>query len=170
MGESTLNFQLIHAIASTAHRGQVDKGGEAYILHPRAVSEILAEQRHSSKLQAVALLHDVLEDTDEDVESLLAKGVPQEVLDVVQILTRRHDSPLPLKEPYTDYIARISLDHEATLVKLADLQHNMDPSRTMPPEARKRLMKRYLWARAMLQSALEWHVAAAASLQLEMEG
>jgi (p)ppGpp synthase/HD superfamily hydrolase len=166
MGESNLDFQLIHAIASTAHRGQVDKGGEAYILHPRAVAEILAEQGHSSKLQAVALLHDVLEDTDEDVESLLAKGVPQDVLDVVQILTRRHD--LSHKEAYIAYIFRIGLDHEATLVKLADLQHNMDPSRTMPPEARKRLMKRYLGARAMLQSALEGHVTA--SLQLETEG
>jgi guanosine-3',5'-bis(diphosphate) 3'-pyrophosphohydrolase len=59
-------------IASRAHAGQIrnGSGGMAYIEHPRAVAERLAEQGHGDEVLAAALLHDVVEDSETSVEEL----------------------------------------------------------------------------------------------------
>lgn len=105
-------------IAYAAHHGQVDKGGIPYIFHPYH----LAEQMKDEYTTCVALLHDVVEDTEITLEEL-AKTFPPEVVEAIGIMTHKKD------EPYLEYVARIKTNPLAKTVKLADLQHNCDESR-----------------------------------------
>lgn len=105
-------------LAYTAHHGQVDKSGIPYIFHPIH----LAEQMQDEYTTCVALLHDIVEDTDVTLEEL-AKTFPKEVVDAIALMTHK-DS-----EPYLDYVARIKENPIARAVKLADLQHNFDQTR-----------------------------------------
>lgn len=107
-------------IAYEAHRDQKDKGGTPYIFHPAH----LAEQFEEESKVVVALLHDVVEDTDWTMEGLENTGFfSQEVLDAIEAITRRDG------EPYTDYIARVKRNEIARAVKRADLIHNLTQSR-----------------------------------------
>lgn len=104
--------------AYEAHHGQKDAGGVPYVFH--AIH--LAEQMEEEITTCAALLHDVVEDTDITLE-LLQQEFPKEVTDLVALLT--HDP----KEDYFDYIRKIQKNHDATIIKLADLAHNSDESR-----------------------------------------
>ncbi|MBR4572090.1 MAG: HD domain-containing protein [Prevotella sp.] len=106
----------IHTLAATLHLGQTDKGGKPYIDHPVRV----AARCSDPQAKLVALLHDVIEDTTATAEYLLRQGVPGEVVEVVEVLTRRSD------ESYDDYIHRVARHPLAKVVKLADLEDNMD--------------------------------------------
>lgn len=109
-----------YAIACTAHAKQVDKAGEPYICHPLAV----AEQMQDETTTAVAFLHDVLEDNPNFTQQdLLNLGIPAEVVENVDYLTRRKGVP------YMDYIRSLKDKPIAKAVKLADLWHNSDLSR-----------------------------------------
>ena len=105
-------------IAEQAHRGQSDKGGMPYIYHPLH----LAEQMTDEYTAAIALLHDVMEDTD-ITEAELAAQFPPRVMDALRLLT--HDPA----EDYLDYVRRIREKPDAKAVKLADLRHNSDTGR-----------------------------------------
>lgn len=105
-------------LAYAAHHGQVDKGGIPYIFHPYH----LAEQMQDEYTTCVALLHDIVEDTDVTPEEL-AKTFPTEVVDAVVLMTHKKG------EPYLDYVARIKDNPIARAVKLADLKHNSDETR-----------------------------------------
>lgn len=106
-------------IAYQAHQGQTDKTGLPYIYHPIH----LAEQMQDEATTCVALLHDVVEDTDITIEQLGQEGFPQEVLEAIQLMT--HDPAVP----YMDYVREIKKNPIASAVKLADLRHNSDMSR-----------------------------------------
>lgn len=109
-----------YQIACEAHRGQCDKNGEPYILHPVAVAENFDDEI----LAAAALLHDVLEDNqDWTATRLYDRCISPEVVELVQTLTR-----IPGEE-YFAYIRRVKQDPAATRIKIADLQHNLDPHR-----------------------------------------
>ena len=101
------------------HEGQVDKGGKPYFLHPITVA--LSCQNESEKV--VALLHDILEDTDTTPATLLELGVTEKELEAIQLLTK------PKKEDYLHYVGRVSKNTIARHVKMSDLLHNMDLSR-----------------------------------------
>lgn len=105
-------------IAYNAHHGQTDHGGIPYILHPVH----LAEQMEDEYSTCVALLHDVVEDTDVTLEELAAV-FPKEVIDAVATMTHGKD------EPYLEYVARVKDNPIARTVKLADLRHNSDETR-----------------------------------------
>ena len=105
-------------LAYKAHHGQVDKGGIPYIFHPYH----LAEQMPDEYTTCVALLHDVVEDTDVTLEEIKAL-FPPEVADAVAVMTHCKD------EPYLDYVRRVSKHPIARIVKLADLRHNSDQTR-----------------------------------------
>lgn len=105
-------------IAYEAHHGQVDKGGIPYIFHPYH----LAEQMPDEFTTCVALLHDVVEDTDVTLEEL-KRTFPDEVIEAVAVMTHGKD------EPYLDYVRRVSKNPIAKIVKLADLRHNSDETR-----------------------------------------
>ena len=102
-----------------AHKDQVDKSGMPYVLHPFH----LAEQMVDEITTVVALLHDVVEDTDYTLEDIRALGFPEEVVAALTLLT--HDPAVP----YMEYVARIGRDPVARAVKLADLGHNSDITR-----------------------------------------
>ena len=128
-------------LAFRAHEGQKDKAGLPYILHPVH----LAEQMTTEDACVVALLHDVLEDTDVTEDELRAEGFTEPQLDAVKLLTRTKD------EDYFDYVKRIRGNALAKTVKLADLEHNSDRTRigTFSEKDEIRFQK-YQKARAIL--------------------
>lgn len=123
-------------VAYTKHAGQVDKAGVPYIFHPYH----LAEQLQDEIACTVALLHDVVEDTDTTFEELSEK-FPDEVIEALRFLTRTKDTP------YLEYVKNIKKNKIATAVKLKDLEHNMDKARMslthISDEKRKSLFDRH---------------------------
>lgn len=103
----------------TAHNGQVDKSGMPYVFHPFH----LAEQMEDENTVTVALLHDVIEDTEYTISDLEKMGFPREVIEALSLLT--HDDNVP----YMDYVEKIKGNEIARKVKLADLAHNSDTTR-----------------------------------------
>ena len=102
-----------------AHKDQVDKSGIPYVFHPFH----LAEQMSNENTTVVALLHDVVEDSDYTFADLQELGFSESVLAALRLLT--HDESVP----YMDYVAAIKKNPVARAVKLADLRHNSDLSR-----------------------------------------
>ena len=102
-----------------AHKNMLDKSGMPYVFHPFH----LAEQMISEDTVTVALLHDVVEDTDYTFEALRSMGFSETVMEALELLT--HDAGIP----YMDYVAEIKKNPIAKEVKLADLRHNSDLSR-----------------------------------------
>lgn len=122
-------------IVLKAHRGQVDKGGEPYILHPIAVMM----RMETVEERIVALLHDVVEDSEWESSDLRAAGFSEEVLTAVDAVTRRTD------ESYEQFIGRIAKNSLATRVKCADLEENMNLSRLnkQPTEKDRQRVAKY---------------------------
>jgi (p)ppGpp synthase/HD superfamily hydrolase len=109
------------SIAVEAHYGQKDKRGKPYILHP--ISVMGKVQTETEKI--VAILHDVVEDTDWTFADLKKEGFPAEILDALDCVTKREG------EPYEDFVKRSASNPIARQVKLADLQDNMDVRRML---------------------------------------
>ena len=130
-------------LAYEAHHGQVDKAGIPYVFHPFH----LAEQMSTEFSTAVALLHDVVEDTHITLEDLKEAGFPEEVVEAVRLLT--HEEGVD----YFDYVRKIKPNSIAREVKVADLRHNSDTSRfeMSPAEVAKRSEK-YKKAMEILES------------------
>ncbi|HEY0603084.1 MAG TPA: HD domain-containing protein [Herpetosiphonaceae bacterium] len=104
------------AIAAQAHQEQRDKAGAPYILHPL---RMMAQMRGEDE-RIVAVLHDLIEDTDWTLDQLRAEGFSGDVLAAIDCLTRRDD------ESYEAFIERARENELARKVKLADLEDNMD--------------------------------------------
>ena len=102
-----------------AHRDQTDKSGLPYVFHPFN----LAEQMTDEETTVVALLHDVVEDTQYTLSDLGDMGYPSAVLEAIALMT--HDDSVP----YLEYVAKIKHNPIAKAVKLADLRHNSDLTR-----------------------------------------
>ncbi len=102
-----------------AHKDQTDKSGMPYVFHPFH----LAEQMEDELTTVVALLHDVVEDSEYTLDDLTQMGFPAEVTDAVAMMTHAEGVP------YLDYVAKIKENPIARKVKLADLRHNSDTSR-----------------------------------------
>ena len=117
---SALLLEEAIRFATTMHCGQLDKQEQPYILHPIAVM-----MRVGSVVEkTVAVLHDIIEDTVFTRESLIAAGLDARVAKHVHTLSR---SP---SETYKEYIKRVGEGGRVAIkVKIADLEHNMDPSR-----------------------------------------
>ncbi len=129
-------------VAAYAHSGQKDKAGEEYILHPLRVML----QMETEEERIVAVLHDVLEDTEIDAEKLRDYRFSDRIIYLVGILTKQP------KEPLEAYYARVRAVPVALKVKLADIRDNIDASRMnlLDAETRNRLFKKYDKAIAIL--------------------
>ncbi|SEO01685.1 HD domain-containing protein [Duganella sp. CF517] len=114
------------AIAAGAHAGQVDKAGQAYILHPLRVMLRVT----SAHERMAAVLHDVVEDTPVSLRQLVEEGFAPEVIGAVDALTKRPG------ESRIDAARRAAADPVARQVKLADNAENMDLSRIENPTDR----------------------------------
>jgi (p)ppGpp synthase/HD superfamily hydrolase len=121
------------SLATEAHNGQKDKSGEPYILHPLRV--MARVQSNTEKI--VAVLHDIIEDTDYTIENLREKGYSKEVLEAIDCLTKRDG------KDYDEYLKRSNSNPIAQKVKIADLEDNMDIRRlnVLKEEDLKRLNK-----------------------------
>jgi len=130
------------SLATEAHNGQKDKNDAPYILHPLRV--MARVQSNTEKI--VAVLHDIIEDTDYTIENLRDKGYSEEVLEAIDCLTKRDG------KDYDEYLKRSNLNPIARKVKIADLEDNMDIRRldVLKEEDLKRLNK-YLRAWKSLQ-------------------
>lgn len=142
--ERTSEAAAAKAIATIAHRGQVDKINVDYIEHPRRVAARLTESTHI----AAAWLHDVIEDCDVSAADLIAAGISSEVVDAVVLLTRTEKN-----KDEDRYYLEIRKNPTAHAVKLADIADNTDPERTaqLDPKKREELAKKYAHALELLQ-------------------
>ena len=114
------------ALAATQHAGQLDKGGQPYILHPLR----LMLQFSNPTLQIIAVLHDILEDTATTAEDLKALGFSAEIIKSIQALTKQTG------ESRLEAAKRTTLNPLATQVKYVDVLDNMNLSRINNPTAR----------------------------------
>jgi (p)ppGpp synthase/HD superfamily hydrolase len=124
-------------LALDAHRGQKDRYGAAYVLHPlRMMNRLTAEPD-----RIAAVLHDVVEDTTTTGDDLRRQGFGEEIIAAVECLTKRRG------EHYDTYIERCKGNPIARRVKLADLEDNLDLRRLdeVKPQDLERL-NRYLKA------------------------
>ena len=121
------------SLATEAHNGQNDKNDAPYILHPlRVMARVQSETE-----KTVAVLHDIIEDTDYTIENLRENGYSKEVLEAIDCLTKRDG------EDYDEYLKRSMSNPIAQKVKISDLKDNMDIRRfnVLEEEDLKRLNK-----------------------------
>ncbi len=154
--------------AETAHKGQKRKSGEAFITHPIAVADILADLHLDGATIAAAVLHDVVEDTPSsmaEVEQKFGKEVAELVdgvtkLDQVQFKSRKEAQA----ESFRKMILAMVRDIRVIMVKLADRTHNMRTLSAMPPEKRRSVARETLDIYAPIANRLGIH-----SIKLELE-
>lgn len=142
----TQNTKLALTISSVVHQNQLDKGDMPYIYHPI----IVAENMRTEDETIVALLHDTLEDSNEETGKELMKTYERvfngKVCEAIRILTKDK------KEDYFDYIRRVKENDIAKAVKLEDLRHNSNLGRLKNPSQKDtRRTKKYLEAIRILQ-------------------
>jgi RelA/SpoT family (p)ppGpp synthetase len=154
--------------ASAAHTGQRRQSGEAYITHPIAVADILADLHMDGPTLAAAILHDVVEDTPSsaaEVEARFGKEIAELVdgvtkLDQVQFKSRKEAQA----ESFRKMILAMVRDIRVIMVKLADRTHNMRTLAAMPPEKRRSVARETLDIYAPIANRLGIH-----SIKLELE-
>jgi len=132
-------------IALKAHKGQTDKAGQAYILHPlRLMTEATTMEQ-----KIVAVLHDVVEDSDNKFQDLEKADFPTPILEAIDCLTKRKG------ENYDNFIRRILPNTLAREVKKLDIKNNLNVLRLneVKEEDCKRLNK-YLKALNRLNNAI----------------
>ena len=134
-------------LAAKTHRGQTDKAGDNYILHPLR----LMMQCESDIEMMTAVLHDVVEDSDLIIDDLREKGFPAEVVEAVDNLSRRN------KESYEKFIERCRQNPLARKIKILDLEDNLNLARLKKWTFGSGIRcKMYLEAYNSLKEAGEW--------------
>lgn len=109
------------AITSKAFDERFDKGGKPYILHCLQVMNWVDQS--DEELMQIAVLHDLVEDTEFTFFDLRLLGFSERVVSALESLTHWGG------EPYEEYINRVATNPDAVKVKLADLRHNSDITR-----------------------------------------
>lgn len=110
-------------IAVEAHRGQLDKSGKIYILHPMRV---MLRGRNETEM-IVGILHDTVEDTPVTIDMLRKEGFAKDILAALECVTKQEN------EDYGHFIERILKNPLATQVKLYDIEDNMNRDRIPYP-------------------------------------
>lgn len=127
--------------ADVAHDGITRKSGEPYILHPIAVSCILAHMRLDAETLMAALLHDVIEDTEfnkEDIAERFSKTVA-ELVDGVTKLSHSSDKEYNKAASFRKILQATLQDPRVIIIKLADRYHNMTTLGALRPDKRARI-------------------------------
>lgn len=130
-------------IAAGAHKEQTDLSGNPYILHPLRVMLSIEQSGYPDDmiddLMVVAVLHDLLEDTEWSEFDLESVGVTPKQSEAIVALTRRSG------ETYADFILRCVQNRLARIVKIHDINDNLRPRRgeALPEEQRDKLATRY---------------------------
>jgi len=146
--EQVAQITEAYYLAEKAHEGQMRRSGEPYITHPIEVARILAGMRMDHESIVAAMLHDVLEDTSIDKETLVQEFGESvaELVDGVSKLT--HLEFASRAEAQAENFRKMMLamvrDIRVIMVKLADRLHNMRTLEVLPPKKRKRIAKETL--------------------------
>jgi len=132
-------FSAVH------HKGQTRASGEPYLVHPLEVANLLAEMRMDPTCVAVGLLHDVLEDTLSDADTV-GEHFGSDVLHIVEGVTKISQIPFSsTEERQAENFRKLLLamvdDVRVILVKLADRLHNMRTLQHLPEERRQRIAR-----------------------------
>ncbi len=145
----SINVGLIeraHAVAATAHEGQLRQSGEPYITHPVDVAFYLAELEMDAETIAAALLHDVPEDTDftlADIEKRFGREVARLVDGVTKL--SKFGSARSMEEQQAENIRKMFMamaeDVRVVIIKLADRLHNMRTLQFMQPDKQLRIAR-----------------------------
>lgn len=120
--KSNGNLSQAISLASAKFENFYDKNGQPYILHCIEVMHDVGP--HDHELMSIAVLHDILEDTDITCKDLYDLGFSERIVNGIRALT--HDKE---RETYDQYIKKVSTNDDAIKVKLADLKHNSDITR-----------------------------------------
>ena len=124
------------------HKNQVDKSGIPYPFHPFHVAESMTDEYST----CVALLHDIIEDTDTTAKDLSDMGFPNEIVEAVQLMS--HDSSVD----YFEYVRGLKSNALCKAVKLSDLKHNSDLTRlSVVTEFALKRNEKYMKAIAILE-------------------
>lgn len=132
--DAWMNYYHASSIASTFHKGQLDKAGADYYQHPKRVAESILNDWDFDNLDTeerifviecatVGMLHDVLEDTNCTEKYLQDKGFSEDIIEGVKSVTRNET------ESYGDFIKRAEKNKYGKVVKLHDLRDNLDLTR-----------------------------------------
>lgn len=112
-----MNLGIAIQMAANAHLGQVDRGGNPYILHPLWV---MHKVRHlGNDYMITAVLHDVVEDTNLTYDDLTEAGFDFKIIEALKLLDHSDDTI-----SYEQYVINLSKNKIAREVKLRDLEHN----------------------------------------------
>ena len=123
-------IEKAYHVAFEAHKGQVRKSGEAYIIHPLCVAIILVELELDKETIAAGLLHDVLEDTTVTEDMLKCFCFDDKVIRAVRLLT--HVSG----DTYDAYVEKLKVSRLAMKIKCADMSDNENLNRLKCPGTR----------------------------------
>ena len=129
------------SLAAKQHEGQVDKANAPYILHPLRVMLNVPTIEH----KIVAVLHDILEDTETTIEDLYQFGFQEHIIDAIVALTKKQG------ETRLEAAQRARQNPIARVVKLADINDNMNLSRIQSPTVKDfERLKEYQQVRDLL--------------------
>src|ERR1044071_2781271 len=132
-----------YLFSAREHRGQKRASGESYLVHPLEVANILADMRLDAVSVSTGLLHDVVEDTLADTDTI-REYFGAEVAHLVEGLTKiAHISNVSREEQQAENVRKMLLamidDVRVVLVKLADRLHNMRTLEYLSAEKRRRI-------------------------------
>ncbi len=128
-------IQIAEQIATEAHAGQFRRGGVVpYIEHPKAVVGRVGDDHEA---QAVAWLHDVIEDSEHTAETLQEAGIPSHLVADISLLTKTRETD------YDNYLEQVASSPVATKVKIADMLSNLadNPSKKQIRKYAKGLLR-----------------------------
>jgi GTP pyrophosphokinase len=146
--EQVQQIQAAFEFGALAHAGQTRKTGGAYIWHPVAVSEILAEIQLDYESLIAAILHDVIEDTPytkQDIIDRFGENVAEIIDGVTKLGKLAFDTPQEAQaENFRKMMLAMSRDIRVILIKLADRLHNMRTLGVMRPDKQRRIARETL--------------------------
>lgn len=146
--EQVTEIASAYQMAAEAHEGQQRFSGEPYISHPIEVASILADMHMDHQSIIAAMLHDVLEDTHLDKNTITEK-FGSEVAELVDGASKLNQIKFENRieaqaENLRKMILAMAHDIRVILIKLADRLHNMRTIAALPPERRQRIAKETL--------------------------
>jgi GTP pyrophosphokinase len=161
-------IRYAYYLAERAHAGQMRCSGEPYIVHPVAVAQILVDLRMDDDSIVAALLHDVLEDTDDLKPEDIIRDFGEDVLHLVEGVTKlkfkKQESLTPRQikaaettrtaETLRKMLLAMAKDFRVMVIKLADRLHNMQTLDALRPEKRTRIASETLDVYAPLAARL----------------
>ena len=161
-------IRYAYFLAEKAHAGQLRSSGEPYIIHPLAVAQVLVDLRMDDDSIVAALLHDVLEDTEDLNAADIAREFGEDVLHLVEGVTKLKFKPQEgltgsqrraaetnrTAETLRKMLLAMAKDFRVMVIKLADRLHNMQTIDALSPERRTRIASETLDVYAPLAARL----------------